>query len=202
MSKSKVEIKNLPCDVLECIIKYINPCKFCRCYTNNIRGDILTKNIYVNRFGGLHDFILTNKILLLQMAPIINKMRREYYLSCCFQELYSNWTYYKICERESKTLKKMVDKLMNNQIINPDAEWVKKYDLRSLDHFIRSIQWGQSYRLDDKWLDILAPNHINTELSIWKDDDEIKMVDYFNQEFREIWFRPSYSPDFTNGDQL
>ena len=189
-------ITELETDVFQNIIKHIYPFKFCKCYTNNTRGDILSKYIYINKFGGLHDFILSNKKLLQQMDPIINKMRREYYLSSYIQELYSNWYYHKICEKESKTLIKMVDKLINNQVINQNAEWVKNYDFRSLDNFMRSIQWGRSYRLDDEWLDILAPNHINTELSIWTDDDEIEMVNYFNEDFKETWFRPPISPEF------
>ena len=201
-SRTKLKITNLHPDIFDCIIKYIYPFKFCRCYTNNISGDILSRNIYVNKFGGLHDFILSNKKVLQQISPKINKMRREYYLSSYFQEMYSNWNYYKICERESKTLKKMVDKLIIHNIIYPEGEWVKKLDFRSLEHFINSIYWGESYRLDDEWLDMLAPAHINTEISIWEDEDEIDMVDYFNEEFKAIWFRPSYSPEFSDEDVL
>ena len=55
----------------------------------------------------------------------------------------------------------------------------------SIKDFNKSILWGQNYRYDQEWLDAIDPIMNNIELSI----DEEKLVDYWNNSFRNIWLK-------------
>ena len=123
-------------------------------------------------------------------------MAREYYLADAFQLLYNFYKYKKECKKEEIVLKKITNKLItNNHITN---RFYESFDTRSLNHFMASIKWGESYRLDDKWMDILAPNWIDTEQSLWVEEDEIEMVKLFNDDFRYNWFSGTYYNGITD----
>ena len=77
--------------------------------------------------------------------------------------------------RETKTLKSLCNKLNYRLGLNFD----------SIKDFNKSIQWGQNYRLDQEWLDAIDPVMNNIELSM----DEDKLVDFWNNSFRNIWLK-------------
>lgn len=197
-TSNKLDIRCLNEDIFGKIIKYVHPFKPSKCYKNDIHGNILTEYIYVNNVGSLKDLIITNKDIWEIIKPTINSMAREYYITHAFQCIYDNYKYYVECKKEETTLKKMIKKLKNNNV-EIDNKLYQRMNTRSLYHFMKSIYWGESYNLDDRWMDILALWRINIEDPDWnQDSDEMDMVRIFEDDFKHNWLKGMYYDGHTN----
>jgi len=193
-TKSKHDITSLNEDIFGKIINFVYPSEPIKCYKNDIDGNIIAEYIYLNESGSLHYLITSNKGVYETIKSAVDKMARSYHIVGAFQTMYNNYRDDKECRREQDTLVKMIKKLWDNREIK--KSFYESMDTRSLRDFMKSIDWGDSYNLDNEWVDILAPNRLQLDSSLWTDKDEIAMVKLFSSEFNYMWLGSTYySPE-------